>query len=48
MKAIVVYTSKYGSTKGIAEFISEKLRQQGTQAEVRSVEAVHNPETTHS
>jgi len=43
MKAIVVYASKYGSTRGIAEFIAEKLRQQGTQAEVRPVEAVHNP-----
>jgi len=43
MKAIVVYASKYGSTKGIAEFIAEKLRQQGTQAEVRHVDEVHNP-----
>jgi len=43
MKAIVVYASKYGSTKGIAEFIAEKLRQQGTEAEARPVDAVHNP-----
>jgi menaquinone-dependent protoporphyrinogen oxidase len=42
MKAIVVYASKYGSTKGIAEFIAEKLQQQGTQADVRPVDAVHN------
>jgi menaquinone-dependent protoporphyrinogen IX oxidase len=27
MTAIAVYASKYGSTKGIAEFIAEKLRQ---------------------
>lgn len=35
--------SKYGFTKGIAEFIAEKLQQQGTQAEVQQVDAVHNP-----
>jgi menaquinone-dependent protoporphyrinogen oxidase len=44
MKAIVVYASKYGSTKGIADFIAEKLRQQGMQADVRPVDAVHNLE----
>jgi menaquinone-dependent protoporphyrinogen oxidase len=43
LKALVVYASKYGSTKGIAEFIVEKLRQQGTQAEARPVDAAHNP-----
>jgi len=43
LKVLVVYASKYGSTKGIAEFIAEKLGQQGTQAEVRPVDAVHNP-----
>lgn len=43
MKAIVVYASKYGSTKGIAEFIAEKLRSQGTQAEAQQVDVVHNP-----
>jgi menaquinone-dependent protoporphyrinogen oxidase len=43
LKAIVVYASKYGSTRGIAEFIAEKLRQQGTQADVRPVDAAHNP-----
>lgn len=42
MKAIIVYASKYGTTKGIAEFIAEKLRQHGTEAEVRHVDAVHN------
>ncbi len=43
MKAIVAYASKYGSTRAIAEFIAEKLRQQGTTAEVRLVDEVHNP-----
>jgi menaquinone-dependent protoporphyrinogen oxidase len=41
MKAIVVYASKYGSTKGIAEFIAEKLQQRGILAEVRDVVAIH-------
>ncbi len=40
MKAVVVYASKYGSTRGIAEFIAEKLRQ----AEVRHVGEVQNPD----
>jgi hypothetical protein len=35
MKTVVVYASKYGSTKGMAEFIAEKLRQQGTQADAK-------------
>jgi menaquinone-dependent protoporphyrinogen oxidase len=43
MKTVVVYASKYGSTKGIAEFIAETLRQQGTQAEAQQVGVVHNP-----
>jgi menaquinone-dependent protoporphyrinogen oxidase len=42
MKALVVYASKYGSTKGIAEFISEKLRRRGMLAEIQPVEAVHD------
>jgi menaquinone-dependent protoporphyrinogen oxidase len=44
MKTLVVYASKYGSTKSIAEFIAEKLRQQGTQADVQEVGRVHNLE----
>jgi menaquinone-dependent protoporphyrinogen oxidase len=44
MKAIVVYASKYGSTKDIAEFIAEKLRQHGMEADARSVDAAPNPE----
>jgi menaquinone-dependent protoporphyrinogen oxidase len=42
MKTVVVYASKYGSTKGIAEFITEKLQQRGILAEVQDVEAVHD------
>lgn len=44
MKTVVVYTSKYGSTTGIAEFIAEKLRQQGTEADAHEVGQVHNLE----
>ncbi|VVB96589.1 Flavodoxin domain protein [uncultured archaeon] len=43
MKTVVIYASKYGSTRGIAEFIAGKLRQAGTQAEARHVGKVHNP-----
>ncbi|PKL63553.1 MAG: protoporphyrinogen oxidase [Methanomicrobiales archaeon HGW-Methanomicrobiales-2] len=39
MKVIVLYASMYGSTKGIAEFIAEKLRQHGLKTEARSVDA---------
>jgi len=44
MNTVVVYASKYGSTKGIAEFIAEKLRQQGAQADAQEVGEVHNLE----
>ncbi len=43
MKAVVVYASKYGSTRGIAEFIADKLSQAGMQAEARRVGDVQNP-----
>jgi len=43
MNVIVVYASRYGSTKGIAEFIAEKLREHGVQAEARSVDADPDP-----
>jgi menaquinone-dependent protoporphyrinogen oxidase len=46
MKTVVVYASKYGSTKGIAELIAEKLRQQGTQSDAQEVGQVHNLKTT--
>ena len=42
MNAIVVYASKYGSTKGIAEFIAEKLQERGILAEVQDVETIHD------
>ncbi len=44
MNVIVVYTSRYGSTRGIAEFIAEKLREHGVQAEARSVDAAPDVE----
>ena len=37
MKFLVAYASKYGSTKGIAEFIGEKLRQKGIESDVKDV-----------
>jgi len=43
MRVIVLYASRYGSTKGIAEFIAEKLRQHGAQAEGLSVDAAPDP-----
>ena len=43
MKVVVVHASKYGSTREIAEFLAEKLRRRGLEAEAGSVEAVANP-----
>jgi menaquinone-dependent protoporphyrinogen oxidase len=40
MNVLVAYASRFGSTRGIAECIAEKLRQQGTPADARPVEAV--------
>jgi len=37
VKVLVAYASKYGSTKGIAEFIGEKLRYHGLDVDVRDV-----------
>ncbi len=42
MKVLVAYASKYGSTKGIADFIGEKLRQQAIQVDVKEVGAIRN------
>jgi menaquinone-dependent protoporphyrinogen oxidase len=42
MKVLVAYATKYGSTKGIADFISEKLRHQGMQVDVQEVSSVKN------
>lgn len=44
MRVIVMYASRYGSTREIAEFIAENLRQHGAQAEARSVDAAPDPE----
>lgn len=43
MKVLVAYASRYGSTKGIAEFIGEGLRHHGIQVDVQDVRAVRNP-----
>ena len=43
MTILVAYESKHGSTKGIAERISEKLRQMGKETDVRSVDSVSDP-----
>jgi len=40
MKVLVAYASKTGSTKEIAEFIGEKLRQRGVQADVQEAGSV--------
>lgn len=40
MTVLVAYASKHGSTQGIAERITEKLRQMGKQAEARQVDTV--------
>jgi hypothetical protein len=39
MNVLVAYASRFGSTSDIAECIAEKLRQQGTPADARPVEA---------
>ncbi len=40
MTVLVAYASKHGSTQGIAERITGKLRQMGKQAEARQVDTV--------
>ncbi len=42
MKVIVAYASKYGSTKGIAEFIGDKLRERGVQVDLQEAGAARN------
>jgi len=44
MKVLVAYASKYGSTKGIADFIGDKLQQQGVEVNVQEVGSVRNAE----
>jgi menaquinone-dependent protoporphyrinogen oxidase len=43
MKVIVVYASRYGSTKGIAEFIAGNLRKHGMEAEAKSADIAPDP-----
>jgi menaquinone-dependent protoporphyrinogen oxidase len=43
MTILVAYASKHGSTQGIAERITEKLRQLGKEVEVKPMDAVENP-----
>ena len=43
MTVLVAYTSKHGSTQGIAQRIAEQLRQLGIQAEARPLDEVSNP-----
>ncbi|MGA2666083.1 MAG: flavodoxin domain-containing protein [Nitrososphaerales archaeon] len=43
MKVLVAYASRYGATKGIAEFIGARLAQRGIQAEVRDVRDLDGP-----
>lgn len=43
-KALVAFASKAGSTKGIAEFIGQKLREHGIQADVVEVGSVRKAE----
>ena len=42
MKVLVAYASRYGSTKGIAEFIGERLRQHGLEVDVQDVDAARD------
>jgi menaquinone-dependent protoporphyrinogen oxidase len=44
MKVLIAYASKTGFTKGIAEFIGEKLREHQFQADVQEVDSVQNVE----
>lgn len=43
MKVLVGYASKAGSTKGIAEFIGEKLRENGTQTDIKDLSSFVDP-----
>ena len=42
MRVLVAYAGKTGFTKGIAEFIGERLREHGTQVDVQGVDSVKN------
>jgi menaquinone-dependent protoporphyrinogen oxidase len=42
MKLLVAYASKAGSTKGIAEFVGERLRGHGLQVDVKEVSSIRD------
>lgn len=42
MKVLVAFASKHESTEGIADFIGEKIREKGLQADVLEVDQVKN------
>ncbi len=42
MRVLVAYASKHGATKGIADFIGERLRQVGWQVDVLDVDEVES------
>jgi len=42
MRVLVAYASRYGSTRGIAERIAERLQAAGQQAEARPVQGIHD------
>jgi len=42
MRVLVAYASRTGFTKGIAEFIGERLREHGTPVDVQGVDSVKN------
>jgi len=42
MRVLVAYASRTGFTKGIAEFIGERLGEHGTQVDVQGVDSVKN------
>jgi menaquinone-dependent protoporphyrinogen oxidase len=44
MKVLVAYASKYGFTKGIADFVADKMRENGVDAIAESVDRVSCPE----
>lgn len=43
-KILVAYSTRYSSTKGIADFIAQRLRSYGNDVDVRDVDDVRNPE----